>query len=92
MKSELPQSVKACLWSYDTNALDLANSDHRSIIIHNVLDIGTMDAVFWLVKNFTQSEIVEHIKNSSSSDWSKKSLSLWSLIFNVSPAKVGRFA
>lgn len=92
MKKELPQSVKACLWSYDTSIFDLLNLDHRSIIIHNILNYGSTEAIFWLMDTFTKQEIEENIKNSASSDWNKKSLSLWSLIFKTQPTRQGRFA
>lgn len=91
MEIIIPQSVKACLWSYDTDMIDFSVPDHRTRIIHNVLDRGTTEAVLWLRNTFPQNEIVEVIKKSSSSDWSKKSLALWSIIFNVFPLKQGRF-
>ncbi len=37
-------------------------------------------------------EIKEIIKKSVVSDWNKKSLALWSLVFNIRPARKGRFA
>ena len=91
MKIMLPQSVKACLWSYDTEMIDIALPDHQKIVIHNVLDSGTIDAVAWLRATFSETEITKAISSSSRSDWSKKSLSLWSLIYNTAPVKQGRF-
>ena len=87
----MPESVKACLWSYDTDMIDFSVSDHRIRIIQNVLNRGTSDAISWLRENFSEKEITEVIKKSISSDWSKKSLALWSLVFNVRPLKTGRF-
>lgn len=91
MKSNLPQAVKACLWSYDTEQIDLNLPNHRTLVIVNVLDRGTNEAVVWLRATFSETEISEVIVKSSASDWSKKSLALWSLVFNAYPAKVGRF-
>lgn len=91
MHNDLPQSVKACLWSYNTDKIDLAFPDHRKIIIHNVLERGTSEAVEWLMQHFDRDEIAATITASRESEWSKKSLSLWSLIFRAHPAKVGRF-
>ncbi len=91
MKIVFPESVKVCLWSYDVEKIDLSNTDHRFRVIHNVLDIGMNEAVIWLLKTFSEAEITETIIKSNASDWSKKSLALWSLIFNVYPAKEGRF-
>ena len=92
MKITLPQAVKSCLWSYDTDLIDPSLPDHRTLIMHNVLDRGTNEAVLWLRQTFSEKEIIEVIAQSSVSDWSKKSLALWSLVFNTRPVKEGRFA
>ncbi len=89
---DLPQSVKSCLWSYDVDKMDFNVSDNRTILIHNILNMGASDAISWLFENFNKEEISDVIKNTNSSDWSKKSLSLWSLIFNTKPIKAGRFS
>lgn len=88
----LPQSVKNCLWSYDTEHFDLDLPDNRVRLIRNVLDRGTMDAVVWLREYFSESEIADAIRTSSVSEWGKKSLSLWSLVFNVHPTRESRFS
>lgn len=92
MKGELPNSVKACLWSYDTARIDLSLSDHRQRVIENVLNRGTNEAVDWLLANFTRSEIAEAITRSSVASWDKRSLSLWSLVFDARPGRTARFA
>ena len=91
MKIEMPEFVKACLWSYDIDTIDLSVLDHRTRVIQNVLNRGTSDAISWLRKIFSEKEIIEVIEKSISTDWNKKSLALWSLIFNVRPLKKGRF-
>lgn len=92
MKYDLPQSVKTCLWSYDTDKIDLFLPDHRMLIIKNVLNTGTTPAISWLLENFTRKEISSVILNSNVSEWDKKSLSLWSLVFNSNPLRKTRFA
>ena len=87
----MPQSVKACLWSYDTDMIDLSVVAHRARVIQNVLNRGTSEAISWLREMFSEREIAETIEKSSSSDWSKQSLALWSLIFNIRPTREGRF-
>lgn len=87
----IPQSVKASLWSYDINMIDFSLPAHRSLIIQNILNYGTTDAINWLRQNFSENEIIDVIKKSSVSIWNKKSLALWSLVFNVSPMRQGRF-
>ena len=92
MKPKLPQEVKVCLWSYNTDKMSLSNLDHRFIITMNVLNYGAEKAVEWLLKNFSEKEIKETIKKSYGSEWNKKSLSFWSLIFNAFPHHKSRFA
>jgi hypothetical protein len=91
ISTNFPPEVTACLWSYDTDLLDISNSDHRRRIIENVLNRGTKAAVDWLLVQFTEKEIADAIRQSSVSEWSKKSLALWLLIFNVVPSRVTRF-
>ena len=91
MKYGLPQSVKVCLWSYDTDKIDLSMPDHRVLIVKNVLNGGMTSAVSWLFDTFTKEEISDVIRDSNVSEWNKKSLSLWSLVFNSSPIKKTRF-
>ena len=91
MDIQIPQFVKACLWSYDTEMMDFSLPSHRRILIQNILNRGTSDAVSWLKEHFSEDQITEVIKESSNSNWNKKSLALWSLIYNISPVKKGRF-
>ena len=92
MKTMIPESVKACLWSYNTDMINFSVPDHRTRVIQNVLNRGTSDAISWLREIFSEKEIAEIIEKSASSDWNKKSLALWSLVFNVRPTREGRFA
>ncbi len=89
---KLPQAVKVCLWSYDTNKIDFSIPGHRYITIMNILNRGTMEAVEWMWQNFSEKEIKEIIKKSSESEWSRKSLSFWSQIYDVLPSRKSRFA
>jgi len=92
MKDELPQAVKVCLWSYNTDLIDLVNPAHRVRIILNVLNHGSIEAVDWLRKNFTDLEIKNTIAKTAFSEWNKKSITLWSLVFDTSPSRKSRFA
>ena len=82
---EIPQFLQPFLWSYDLSRLDIKK--HKNIIIKNILNIGTSQATDWLRMTYSQDEIREAIKHSVQSDWGKKSINLWSLIYNVSPKK-----
>lgn len=75
------------LWSYDLKKMDKERD--KQIIIKNILDFGTKQAIDWLRENYSK-KIKEAIKNSVKSDWSKKSINLWSLVYGVKP-KDSRF-
>ncbi len=79
----LPKFLKPFLWSYDFSIID--PEKHKNIIIKNILDFGDKRSTDWLTKNYTNEEIKEVIKKTTKSEWSKKSINLWSLIYKVSP-------
>ena len=58
MKIEIPEFVKACLWSYDIDTIDFSVLDHRTRVIQNVLNRGTSDAISWLRKIFSEKEYI----------------------------------
>jgi hypothetical protein len=64
----------------------------KNTIIKHVLDYGTAEATAWLQKNYTDDDIRATIVATPSSDWNKKSLALWQLVYTVRPGKEGRFA
>ena len=82
-RKNIPQFLRPFLWSYDLSRLD--TEKHKNIIIKNILDFGNIQATDWLKENYSQNEIEEAIKLSTRSDWSKKSINLWSFIYNVQP-------
>jgi hypothetical protein len=88
------QSKKSLLapyfWSYDFDALP--PTAHRYLIIFQVLNWGSCEATDWLRSTYTREEIQEAITSSIESAWDKKSLALWSLVFDVRPTRVTRFA
>jgi hypothetical protein len=89
--SKLPQTVKVCLWSYDTTRMKLSSPQYCHRIVLNVLNLGTEEAVQWLWQNVSDKEIKEVIKKSYGSEWNKKSLNLWSMFYKVKPEKMRRF-
>ena len=85
-----PRPVKACLWSYDIDALDLVRD--KRIIIFQILNYGGVEASAWLFRNYSKDDISEVLRNSARSEWSKKSLNFWKIVLNVQPARNTRFA
>ena len=86
---ELPPSVKVTLWSYDISQLDLSRD--RARIITNVLNYGTLDATRWLKETYTEDEIRDVVAHAKPGEWSKRSLNLWSLVYDVTTAMHTRF-
>ncbi len=87
--NKLPSFLKPFFWSYDFSKLNIQN--HKKLIIQNILNYGNEKSVKWLRKKFSEDDIKGVIKNSSQSEWDKKSLNLWSLVWEVKPIKKVRF-
>ncbi len=83
INSNIPDYLKPFLWSYDLARMDLVK--HKRIIIRNILDYGTEEAVNWLRTVYSEDDIKEAIRQSVRTEWSKKSINLWSLIYDVKP-------
>lgn len=86
---DAPQAVKATLWSYDVDKMDLAINKER--IITNVLNYGTKPATDWLFQVYERAEIQKVLETPRSGEWDKKSLNLWTLMFGVTPKLQARF-
>lgn len=89
--NSLPAAVKLCLWSYDTDKVDLTSLADRLRIALNILNRGSRQAVEWLWQNFTDEEIKTVIKSSIATEWNRKSLFFWSQLYNVTPDRKSRF-
>ena len=85
-----PPSVKSALWSYDVPALDLEKN--KILIITNVLNYGTKEATKWLFSQYTASSIAAVVQKPLPGQWNKNSLTLWALLFGVTPELKGRFS
>ena len=83
MSSLTPQSVKAVLWSYDLNAIEVQKD--KKIIISQILNFGSEEAIKWMFKQYS-FEVVEQVANTIPLfQWNKKSLSLWRLVLSINP-------
>jgi len=78
-----PQSVKAVLWSYDLNTIEVQKD--KKLIIFQVLNFGSEDAIKWLFKEYGFSVVEEVAGAIPLSQWNKKSLSLWKIFFSLNP-------
>lgn len=82
---QLPESVKATLWSYDLNEIDLQK--HKRLIISQVLNFGSLDAISWLFSNYSSGEIKEAALSLPLGSWDEKSLNIWMLYFNLNKSQ-----
>lgn len=85
MSSKVPHFLQPFLWSYDLSKID--KKEHGKIIIKNVLDFGSREAINWLQENYTEAEIRKVIAQTTQTQWSKKSINLWTLVYETSPKK-----
>jgi len=81
--STLPQSVKAVLWSYRIDQIEVEK--HKKIIIFQVLNFGSEEAIKWLFDQYGFAKVEKIANNIPLSQWNKKSLSLWKLILAINP-------
>ncbi|MDR3709526.1 MAG: hypothetical protein P4L33_14600 [Capsulimonadaceae bacterium] len=81
--NHLPESVCAVLWSYDTDRIDV--DAHKKLIVAQVLNFGTEDAINWVFKQYGQDEVTRLANEIPLGQWDKKSLSLWSLVLGIAP-------
>jgi hypothetical protein len=84
-----PQSVRATLWSYDVAALD--QDRDQGLIITAVLNHGTEEAVRWVRDTYAPDDIAKVVALPQPGMWDKRSLNLWSLIYEVTPDVRARF-
>lgn len=85
MKQSLPTFLQPFLWSY--NIAELDHDQHKSIIIKNLLNFGDARSTQWLKTQYTDSEIRKVITSSVITEWNKRSINLWSLVYDAYPKK-----
>ncbi|MDO8609831.1 MAG: hypothetical protein Q7R95_04740 [bacterium] len=81
--NNLPQSVKAVLWSYKLDHIEVQK--HKKIIISQVLNFGSDEAIEWLFKQYSFALVARIANTIPLFQWNKKSLSLWKLVLSIDP-------
>lgn len=79
----LPKSVRAVLWSYDIDRIDL--KIHAGLIVSQVLNYGTSEATDWLFHFYGKEEVKRIAAQIPRGQWDKKSLVFWSLVLDIDP-------
>jgi len=82
-EAKIPDSVRAVLWSYDVDRIYFVQ--HKRLIVCQVLNFGTEDALKWLFKVYGRDDVTKVANDIPLGQWDKKSLSLWSLVLGVKP-------
>jgi hypothetical protein len=90
MKPQLPDPVKAVLWSFDPDKIDV--EVHKERIITNVLNLGTHAALVWLFATYPRQQIAAVVAHPHPGEWNRKSLNYWALVFGVRSHLPGRFS
>jgi len=73
-EAKIPDSVRTVLWSYDVDCID--PDVHKRLIVCQVLNFGTEDAIKWLFKLYGREEVARVTGGIPLGQWDKKSLSL----------------
>ncbi|MDO8610060.1 MAG: hypothetical protein Q7R95_05900 [bacterium] len=81
--NDLPQSVKAVLWSYKLDRIE--THKHKKIIVSQVLNFGSIEAIEWLFKQYGFAEVAKEANTIPLLQWNKKSLSLWKIVLSINP-------
>ena len=84
----LPDGVRAVLWSYDADRIDI--QAHKKLIVAQVLNYGTEEAIKWLFRQYGRDEVARIASEIPLGQWDKKSLSLWSLVLGIAPVTRAR--
>ena len=80
----IPEKIQRLFW--DVNKEDVDIKTHRAYIIRRILDYGNIEDVKWVLKIYSQKEIVEVVKKSRG--LSRKSAYFWSTYFNIPKEEV----
>jgi len=83
-QEEIPQSVRATLWSYNQDEIDVET--HKNLIISQVLNYGSKEATDWLFGTYSKEEITQVAALIPLGQWDEKSLALWSLYLGINPS------
>lgn len=79
----IPAFVHPYLYSYNIDDLDV--SRHAGVIIRSILVLGNQQSVDWMKGQYSRDQIREVIEKQIVSDWNRKAMNYWSLIYGVQP-------
>jgi len=87
MKKEDSVRLRPFLWDTDIKNITLKKS--RKTIIERVLKYGQVDDISWLLKHYSDDEIIDIIKRSSNLD--RRTANYWALRYHIPKSEVKCF-
>lgn len=80
----IPECLRSLFW--DTNLDDFDPLAFPTYTIARILEYGDQDAVAWLRKTFSETQIVNVVR--AERRLSRRSANFWALVYGVSPDQV----
>ena len=80
----IPECLRSLFW--DTNLDDFDPLAFPTYTIARILEYGDQDAVAWLRKTFSETQIVKVVRTERR--LSRRSANFWALVYGVSPDQV----
>ena len=80
---KIPKFIKPYFWYRDIDTMDLVRD--KRIVIANILNLGTREATKWLFAEYGKATVKRVWREIPQSEFSRKSLNYWNLIFGVAP-------
>lgn len=74
----IPTSFKPYLWSYDFDNLDKEN--HKKIIVTQVLNLGSLEAVKDLFHFYSKKDIQSCLRDTKPTTFNKRSYNFWTKV------------
>lgn len=84
--TEIPTTVRALLWEYDTDAFDW--TEVRDLVIKRVLSAGRWDDVRWLRDRIGDEALRTWIEDHEGGDLSPRQLRFWELVLGLRSDRV----
>ncbi len=80
----IPDDLRSLFWDVNASTFDAAA--YPEYTISRVLEFGDQNAIIWLKRTFTETQIVETLRNERR--LSRKSANFWALIYRVPPGEI----
>lgn len=79
MTQEEIRLLKPIFWDIDINNLDFEN--HKKYTIERILQFGRSEHVNWMLKTFSDENIIDAVKSSKNID--RKTANFWSIHYGI---------